>query len=183
MLCCQGKVTHQSGSLCGALFAITKSDPLSGLTSHGSKVPSTRCFREGALYTEYVRSSGSSVRFVLGQPLRHRGRNASRRTKKGVRWTRQDGGCPRVNIKYKYKKGGHGGGRGSGVLHCKLQWLQWVYWKYFCKSGKLAQSTSGALPTQGYLRRATYAGLPSQGYLRRATYAGLPTQGYLRRAT
>ena len=52
-----------------------------------------------------------------------------------LRWTRQDGGCPRVNVEYKYKRGGHGGGRGSGVLHGKLQWLRWVYWKYFCKSG------------------------------------------------
>jgi len=64
MLCCQREVTHRSGSLCGALFALVKSDPLSSLAaSRGRKAPSTRRFRQGGPCTEYVRSSGSSIRF------------------------------------------------------------------------------------------------------------------------
>ena len=53
--------------------------------------------------------------------------------KKGMRWRRQDGGRPRINLEYKYKKGAHGGGAGGGVLHGRLAWLRFVYWKHYAK--------------------------------------------------
>jgi hypothetical protein len=52
--------------------------------------------------------------------------------KKGVRWMRLDGGRPRVNVEYKHKRGGRGGGRGSGIIHGRLGWLRHVYWKHYC---------------------------------------------------
>ena len=52
--------------------------------------------------------------------------------KKGKRWLRHDGGRPRVNMEYRYKKGAHGGGTGDGILHARLSWLRFVYWKYCC---------------------------------------------------
>ena len=44
--------------------------------------------------------------------------------KMGKRWLRPDGGRPRVNTEYKYRKGVHGGGVGAGVLHVRLSRLR-----------------------------------------------------------
>ena len=52
---------------------------------------------------------------------------------RGKRWTRTDGGSPRVNREYKYNSGTWGGGQGAGSLHGKLGWLRFVYGKYYCQ--------------------------------------------------
>ena len=51
--------------------------------------------------------------------------------KKGQRWTRKDGGKPRINQEIKFKKGERGGGQGRGLLHGRLEWLRFVYWKHY----------------------------------------------------